>query len=353
MTLSRTDADNIRAAALEAWEPRQEIADRYGVSLSNVYRALSNRAHLDPQFDPTSLAKPTRREPLGATPWAVVDEIRSVRQQRYESLSTLARKYGLEEGTVSGILSNTTRTDPDYDPSRLVARDDIYLRAPRTSGFIYGLTCSCGSCPPDRIQYVGQTVQSPEKRLSAHRNPRGKDRYTKRAKWVESHGPDNIRVVILETDPEEGLDIAEIRNIERHDTFYPNGYNMTPGGYAGAGSGGARNNAAKLTEMQVREIIDRLEEPDATSRGLAADYGVTKTLILKIDHGDLWPTLPRPNGTHRLNRNRKMNLTPDDVRSIRSRVTSGERVSAVARDLGVSWHVVNSAAKGQTWKGIQ
>ena len=351
MTMTREQADAARREAQERWEPREEIARRYGVSLSNVYAVLSNRAHPDPTFRRDALAKPVRATPAGATPWAVVDEIRSVRQSKYLPLSVLARAYDLDEATISAILKNRTRVDPTYDPNALVARDDMRGKL-RTTGFIYGLYCTCGACDPEKIQYVGQTVQSPDKRLSSHRKPAGKDRYTKRAKWVLSHGPKNIHVRILETDPLDGLDAAEERSIQRHETLVPNGYNMTPGGYAGAGRGGADNNSAKLTENQVREIIARFEEPGATSRGLAADYDVTKTLILKIDHGDLWPDLPRPNGTHRLNRNRRMNLTPEDVLSIRKRYAQGERVAAIARDMGEAWHVVGNVVNGRTWKEI-
>ena len=338
MTLTRAQADEVRASALETWEPRSDIAARYGVKLSNVYAVLSNRAHHDPEYDRYGLATPIRHERGRATPWKIVDEIRSIRQTKYVSPSVLSRQFGVDE---------------TYDRSTLVQRDDIRLREMRTSGFIYGLYCVCGECDSDKIQYVGQTVQSPEKRLSAHRNPTGKDRYTKRARWTRDHGPENIQVRVLETDPEDGLDVAEVRNILAYDTLVPNGYNMTPGGYAGAGHPGEENNSAKLTRAQVEEIIARLEEPGVTSRGLAADYGVTKTLILKIDHGDLWPEVFRPYGTHRLNRNRRMNLTHDDVRMIRTRFSNGEKIASIARDMGQSWHVVSNAARGKTWTDVQ
>ena len=350
--MTREQANRARAEAQDRWEPRDEIAQRYGVKLSNVYAVLSNRAHHDPTYSRSSLAKPLRATPSGATPWEVVDEIRRLRQSRYETLSALARAYGLEETTVYGILMNRSRVDPGYDPSTLVTREDLNHRTPRTTGYIYGLYCACGDCDPNKIQYVGQTVQDPEKRLSAHRKPHGKDRYTKRAKWVLTHGPGNIRARVLETDPPDGLDLAEQRNIREYGTLVPDGYNMTPGGYAGAGRSGVDNNSAKLTRAQVCEIVSRFEEPDATSRSLAADYNVTKTLILKIDHGDLWPDVPRPQGTHRLNRNRRMSLTNEDVLSIRERHARGERVASIARDLGESWHVVNNVVKGKTWREV-
>lgn len=355
MVLTKQEADKLRGEALQTWENRRDIADRYGVTLSNVYRVLSNKAHPDPGYNPAKLARQVRPEPRKSTPWSVVDDIRKLRQQVYLPHEAVAQKFGVTENTVASILKNTTRVDPEFDPSSIRGRDDLYLRETRINGFIYGLYCVCDNCKEDqgRVRYVGQTVQNPEKRLSSHRKPYGSDKYTIKSKWVSEHGPANIRVVTLETDPPEGLDEAEMKWIDKMNTLAPAGLNMTPGGYAGAGKPGSDNNSAKLTEAQVKEVINLLEVPGATSRGIAAEFGVTKTLILKIDHGDLWPHIDRPNGTHRLNRNRKMKLNPDSVRAIRYRISNGEDPKRVAEEFGVEARDIMNAYKRITWKDVE
>lgn len=221
----------------------------------------------------------------------------------------------------------------------------------RLQGTIYGLYCVCGCA--GGVVYIGQTIQDPRKRLSAHlqvaKQRKRKDAFTRKSEWIREHGPENIRVKTLEKNPPDGLDSAEIRWINSEGTLYPTGVNMPPGGYKGAGLPGVKNPSAKLNEDQVREIITKLSSPGQTSYSLASEYGVTKTLILKIDHGDLWPSIPRPEGTRLLSRNRRLRLNPEAVMEIRERFSAGQKRSEIAREMGLRWNTVGNVISGKTW----
>lgn len=201
--------------------------------------------------------------------------------------------------------------------------------------------------------YVGQTIQAPLKRLSSHlqvaRQKKRKDAFTRKSEWIREHGPDNIRLVVLEENPADGLDAAEIRWINSESTLYPGGTNMATGGYEGSGLPGEKNPSVKLTEAQVREIIQKIPTPGQTSYSLAEEYGVTKTLILKIDHGDLWANLPRPHGTHLLSRNSRVTITAEDADIIRGKYAEGQTRAEIARELGLPWATVGNVVSGKTW----
>lgn len=224
----------------------------------------------------------------------------------------------------------------------------------RIKGVIYGLVCECSRCD-GAVRYVGQTTQGVQSRLNAHRSVPSRERHTLKGRWIKKHGPGNVKAVVLETNPEDGLDAAEVRWIKSLNTLAPLGLNMTPGGYDGSGRPGEDNPGARLTQSQVVEIIERIgTEPTQTSRSLASEYGVTKTLILKIDQGSLWPELPRPHGTRVLGaRSSKKPMTAEKVRQIRK---DGERNELTRYEIadrnGVSYAAVSNILAGRTWRGV-
>lgn len=54
---------------------------------------------------------------------------------------------------------------------------------------------------------------------------------------------------------------------------------------------GVKNGRAKLTEEQVKEIIELL--PECSNSGLARKYNLTATTIRDIRHNKLWKNIPR------------------------------------------------------------
>lgn len=89
-------------------------------------------------------------------------------------------------------------------------------------GMIYIITF------PNLKQYVGQTTQKIEVRISQHRRA-NKDTLINRAcrKYV------NFDVEVLLEIDDEMLDFYEVKFIEYYDTINPNGYNLSTGGSSG------------------------------------------------------------------------------------------------------------------------
>ena len=218
---------------------------------------------------------------------------------------------------------------------------------------IYGLF----EAGTDDVRYVGATSQSVEKRVRAHRHASKyqphHDYNTEKSKWIRSIGEANVRYRVLEECDAAQSGERERYWIDRLGTAFPRGVNTATGGSGGPGQSGEENPGAKLTLEQVEEIIARFEEDGVTSRSLGRDYGVTKTLILKIDHGVLWPEVDRPLGTHRLARNTKRVLTIEEVRLIRDLTAQGLSRAEISRRLGVSYDAVANVDRGVTWKGVE
>lgn len=116
----------LRASALKEYTPRKELAERFGMTLSNMDKILWNQSWVDPDYDPT-LRKP-RVPPRGfinpnsSLSWGIVREIRERRQRVWESHEAVASAYGLKKSAVGYILSNKTWQDPDFDPSTIKKR---------------------------------------------------------------------------------------------------------------------------------------------------------------------------------------------------------------------------------------
>lgn len=284
------------------------MAEKYGICLTHVYRILSNKVHYDPNYHPENLAKRPRitRWVNSALNQAEVESLRKLRRERWVSNSILSRMFKVPDTVIYDCLMNNSYFDPDYSPEDLKPREAL-SGVIRTFGYIYGLVCKCENCTRAGlgVQYVGQTTRSLKSRLADHRKPYGSDKYTDRGRWVTEHGSENIEIVELEKDPEEGLDEAEIKWIQNLNTLKPNGKNSTPGGYSGAGRPGEKNPGAKLTELQVREIIEEIgTNPSVRTRELKERYGVSNVTILNIDSGRSWATVPRPYGRNLLGRRR-------------------------------------------------
>lgn len=305
--ISDSAVKEIRRRLTDKWEPRDEISTEFGIEVSHVYSILRNESHYDPQYSPKELAKRPR-----ITRWTgalltpeKVKEIREYRLTNWASNRKLSEVFNVPENVVIDCLSNKSYYDPGYNPEKLLQRDRPSEQI-RTTGSIYGLKCACRDCAGKGVQYVGQTTQTLESRLKSHRSSGGREKYTKRGRWVRSHGPKNITIIELQRNPKEGLDEAEIRWIRDLKTLSPGGYNSTPGGYSGAGSPGEKNPSAKLTESEVREIIHRIgTEKGVNAVKLSREYGVSNVAILNIDAGRSWSHVDRPYGTGHLKHSKK------------------------------------------------
>lgn len=95
------------------------------------------------------------------------------------------------------------------------------------TGLIYALSCTCHE---DGVRYVGQTTRSLTIRLGQHRRAAERGNNTAVVyKWMRRHGPQNIRIELLEALPNctpDDLNAAETRWISHHRSIRLNLLNM-------------------------------------------------------------------------------------------------------------------------------
>lgn len=211
---------------------------------------------------------------------------------------------------------------------------------------VYGLFCVCEGCQeakPDKIRYVGITVEGLQHRLKSHINESRTGSKKAKDRWIRKHGSENIRGVVLEEVKSgiEDLKVAEISWIERLGTFQtPEGLNMTRGGdgiwgytfsdevreaFRARTAKQFEENLpqAKVTEEDAREIIKRIWAGETTAE-IAKDYPISVSAVQKIREGKNWPKLPRPEGkppTDRSRVRRAPKVPRETVEKVRSRFT--------------------------------
>lgn len=82
-------------------------------------------------------------------------------------------------------------------------------------------------------EYIGQTVNSLQKRISVHKASTGK-KETYFCHALKKYGFYNFEWEVLEEcDSKEELDEMEFHYIKQYNTLRPNGYNLTLGGSTG------------------------------------------------------------------------------------------------------------------------
>lgn len=115
----------------------------------------------------------------------------------------------------------------------------------------------------------------------------------------------------------------------------------------------------KLTPEQVHQI----RADKRPSREIAADYGISASLVQKIKAKTLWGELPqdpeRPTFVRQVgrqhdapvkHRKRGERLTEDQARAI---LADQRRVAAIAADYGISMTMVTLIKQGKRWGHVQ
>lgn len=92
-------------------------------------------------------------------------------------------------------------------------------------GIIYLLTSPGGN------QYIGKTKKTFEHRMYQHGQDAacGRDRCPRLHCAIRHHGWEHFKKEILINCPDDELSAREIELIEKYNTMWPNGYNLTPG----------------------------------------------------------------------------------------------------------------------------
>lgn len=107
-------------------------------------------------------------------------------------------------------------------------------------GIIYKLTC------PEGKSYIGQTIQSFQKRMNNHVYGKSYCRVLKEA--IDKYGFDNFKKEIIWEGEKELILEKEKYFINHFNTMYPNGYNLSTGG--GRGEHRSTNTIELMTKNQ-------------------------------------------------------------------------------------------------------
>jgi len=111
-----------------------------------------------------------------------------------------------------------------------------------------------------------------------------------------------------------------------------------------------------LNELQVCMARDFYAQGNVTQAEIAAMLGVSRQSIGRAVSADTWRNIPGPisrpgRGASKNvgSANGRAHYTEAQVREIRCRYKAGERVSDIARDMGINRGAVSDVAHRRTW----
>ena len=132
-------------------------------------------------------------------------------------------------------------------------------------------------------KYIGQSTRISRRKYEHYHNP-SPNSYIDKALALH---PEEFIFSIVEECPANELDEKEIYWIDYYDSLN-NGYNMIRGGDCYRGE---NNIAAKLTEAQVKDIIELFEECKMTNKEIANQYNIHVNTIDFINRCKTWTYL--------------------------------------------------------------
>lgn len=130
--------------------------------------------------------------------------------------------------------------------------------------------------------YIGKTNNIERRKrehISAAYNPNNGYYNRMWAKKIREYGIENFEFSVLEITDEEHFAEREQYWIAYYNTFEGAGYNSTSGGE------NCRNTQNVLTEEQARQIIAELRDSDESQCIIAAEWGISETLLSNINQG--------------------------------------------------------------------
>ena len=116
------------------------------------------------------------------------------------------------------------------------------------------------------------------------------------------------------------------------------------GKYAGSAA-----SAAKLTEQQVKDILERIARREYR-KDIAAFYGIGLKTIDEIVSGNNWKHVPRPDMSGK--RIGRQKLVDADIPRIRSMLAQGLSCGAIGEQFGVSAGTIQHIKDGRTWAHV-
>lgn len=199
--------------------------------------------------------------------------------------------------------------------------------AARPQSVVYGLYCVCGGCASARgvqVRYIGITVNGVEFRLYQHlrESRQAPRRSLSKSRWIQKHGSENIRIVVIEEVPEtKELNSREVYWISRYKTHRSkHGLNMTSGGDGVSGY--------EYTDEQRKAMSERAKGRKPSEAAILA----SRTRL----------------GT-------KSPLATSDettVEEMKRALWNGTPPSLVAKEFSVSPNFINHLNNGRTWSHV-
>lgn len=123
--LTEVSVREIRELRTREWVNSAELAEKYGVSKSQITSVLRNKEWVDVGFDPSTVVKVSRKAENAyhrTLTWEKVRRIREHAQQEYVSTYKLASIYETSQPNIRDILANRIWVDADFIPENVQKR---------------------------------------------------------------------------------------------------------------------------------------------------------------------------------------------------------------------------------------
>lgn len=225
----------------------------------------------------------------------------------------------------------------------------------RRGGVIYGLYAT--EDPSRQIRYVGKTVRSPKRRMSAHQFNARNGGQTPVSKWIRKHGGAVEMSILEECATYEKLCAREVALIAEFDTLTTSGgLNCTAGG---DGSIGWVNGPEAIEKIR-QKALGRSRSPESIAKAVASRAGWTPSAETRA----LWSEQRKgrkftPEALERVRQTRargednpRSTTTTEQALRIKEMLWDGEPFRKIQAEVGVAFGVVSAINAETTWKHI-
>lgn len=132
--------------------------------------------------------------------------------------------------------------------------------------------------------YIGQS-ENITRRWRAHRsaafNPNAHNYDITLYRAIRKYGIDNFTFTVLVECELSELNELESKFIQEYNSIAPNGYNLSAGGTDAVCY-------SKITEKEVLEIIDLLQNSAKTQEDIAIQFNISQKMVSNINTGNSW-----------------------------------------------------------------
>lgn len=204
-------------------------------------------------------------------------------------------------------------------------------------------------------KYIGQSTNIERRKREHLKWP---SRYSRFDTELQAIGEDQFIFSILEECEVQQLDERETYWIKFYDSVNT-GYNLT---YGGQSYRGESNPGAKLSDDDVRAIIDKLRDTNESIQDLAKEYNVHYNTISDINRCITWThlhdyrsniRLSHQGSLHRGELNSSAIITTEIAKNIIELIiNSNQSLAAIARQFNIKDSMVYDINRCRTWKHL-